>query len=1468
MLGQFDSQSALILSKQFGDSGILKSTPISSELPTNYWHYIMEVLKLKPYMLDTWDMNLILRSTTTEDNPGLEALKYFKDDGRGNNNRYQKATVYLSGYLKKWSSFSLSKTCYVRWVSNSNDYRTGCVFLTVFYESINLMRIKMRFFSVGINTKREIVGSFQEGMNSLQRELPSGAIIYPVYTCRKLCRNLLISYIAIEEVRANEWWDKEDPIALFFTPHPRLSRSFLKMKSWAWLADFDILDDKIAEDLFEDAFTAIYNARIEEGMMRVHETPGTVTFYKEDSELMPPYIVAIQYVIMLNAKQRFLCTELWIEPVFTKSAEHGDRDFESFSARMRAIDSKLLDRIFALAFCSLRDLISLRSLNAINDESLMEIEFVKTEFKLSSLFTAANISVFALPSLERCQTHTAEITLQGKIEVIQGADSNLIESNLELWASQANTNVTANSTQQLHAKELNVDDLIIEYYRGALKDMFADYRMSVEVDVKDQMLRFMQENFDFGLTTFIKKAGIFFQNGTDHVLTVLLFDDFIRGICPLIIVETQKSNARDPKSILQMSILNPLSNEITLSRDKLWDQDTEGESNIARHDVLLALRKEYLRSVFKSVYASLLMGLSFPIGSISCILGSLEPRRLTIDITDFLQMKCLWSKTGSSNPKFTNLEDVQKKLTEIVQKEFTTFQEKENVYLYYKQDIVNSGNYAVAASDPLFLNIALLHNGVLVSKYPVSFEDLVKGTTVADTFIPSSAPTAYICIDHYVAHKKLTLKNGEIIEKLHRGIVRIFDDYILKGVVYNDQLQVDEVLADYLHEMMVSASASKVLHQQTTIDDFIGDASPKSGSDLFLTRPTNFLHSSCAELFEKGFLKARLCLMPFKYSGSCFYICVRQSTYYFPFWISLALQNTTIFHIHMFSVEISATDKVRLLSELNECISVAVWETNQRYLLRELSKSNMAFEADEFDSKTLKNVSKTDEILYPFACPLQHEVFFGLHWRLAPTLVLNTILAMFQPLLIHNRTNYIVHSEKYYLKFELVGVEVGNETDNSIRGIRMLCFGVDSVGDDIKVNFVNLIQAKIDSMLQNEICNFLSRNVTTAKLTAPDISFIIPTNVTPTSDLMYLLVNELENIHLFILLLRQEFLLFLKPVLTDHIGLGVLNEYFKANYDSNCGYVEKLKNGPNELGLGDLTFVYSAIKNNHMSDLDLQIGPALLGISIVPFDSSNKIILNTQAPDLLENSYEVRLDVDYTIKVAENTEQAIQWKGYKVGIRIWSRGSPNVNPLQERILAAFQNTLVDYTIESYYRSSNFKDIARFKSNVAGDEPQPSQKGVPLPEKISTAIQKLPEILKAGAERLNPVIQHVSVATDSDISMILQGINDHIFSKQEQAYFFRSINGHVYLDDYLHERDSESNICYIMVGSTNQLYIEVESDNFISHPPLVIGSPAIKEQNDILMFPDEFSPPFPIYQKRSSFFTIVVCDGRLCISTYK
>jgi hypothetical protein len=307
ILCQFNSPSAMLLSKQLVGTMVASELVNEVELPSNYWHFLNQAIMMKPWMLESKKMTVLLRSTSLQTNLGARAFKSFKISS--DRTRYQVATIYLSRFLSSWTSFSLSKTTYFRWLYDGVAAQpTGFCLVQVMFETESLMTITARFFGRCNEEREEIFHRFRGELGALEhvnRHTPSEGI-KPIFICVKPIEKFII-YYSVEGGGEG------------FKANSSPARSYLWNKSWNWFGD--IVKDSSVEVLLDNAFITLYNLRVMEGYLRLAEGPGTVTFYKEieidsgEEGVFGGMVCSVQYVILYDPPRFLLRSELWMEPV-------------------------------------------------------------------------------------------------------------------------------------------------------------------------------------------------------------------------------------------------------------------------------------------------------------------------------------------------------------------------------------------------------------------------------------------------------------------------------------------------------------------------------------------------------------------------------------------------------------------------------------------------------------------------------------------------------------------------------------------------------------------------------------------------------------------------------------------------------------------------------------------------------------------------------------------------------------------------------------------------------------------------------------------------------------------------------------------------------------------------------------------------------------------------------------------------
>ena len=222
---------------------------------------------------------------------------------------------------------------------------------------------------------------------------------------------------------------------------------------------------------------------------------------------------------------------------------------------------------------------------------------------------------------------------------------------------------------------------------------------------------------------------------------------------------------------------------------------------------------------------------------------------------------------------------------------------------------------------------------------------------------------------------------------------------------------------------------------------------------------------------------------------------------------------------------------------------------------------------DEEDSSNSNSLFKPGQ----FSCPVVYRKLFPLHWRLKPLHVLRNVMNSLVPLSISNRKNMFVFSSKrsvFYIYLSITedvdktnspevekiiintGAKESKESPKLTHSpasrrsstpqqsipfspiplkadfyLCMECHGVDLPGREITLDFVSLIDSKINSSLQNILGALLSRNLASKTLTKSDIDFLLPLDrklpIPPSRKELFKIPDIICSPFFFIFLFRQ-----------------------------------------------------------------------------------------------------------------------------------------------------------------------------------------------------------------------------------------------------------------------------------------------------------------------------------------------------------
>ncbi|KAL5039193.1 hypothetical protein RTP6_006390 [Batrachochytrium dendrobatidis] len=259
----------------------------------------------------------------------------------------------------------------------------------------------------------------------------------------------------------------------------------------------------------------------------------------------------------------------------------------------------------------------------------------------------------------------------------------------------------------------------------------------------------------------------------------------------------------------------------------------------------------------------------------------------------------------------------------------------------------------------------------------------------------------------------------------------------------------------------------------------------------------------------------------------------------------------------------------------------------------------------------------------------------------------------------------------------------------------MFVYGVDQPDQEIVQEFVKMIKSKLHGLTQTIIGTFLARNYST-KLTPADVEFIMPIakNVDPVCTKYYQLPVELENPHLFMLLLRQSLLTFLHPFNGSDVA-GLLVQHY-SNFFRQSVSDQYTRNAVNEFHIGDFSFLYNSVPSRINTTLEALVGDGIAAVCLTPISPDGHIMYPTHDVSTLQSSKHIDLD-NFLASVPDTEELAMCWLGFKIVVQIWTQGSINVQALMDKIGKQFTTTSNDYAIESYFRSTDWAQLPPHES---------------------------------------------------------------------------------------------------------------------------------------------------------------------------
>ena len=490
--------------------------------------------------------------------------------------------------------------------------------------------------------------------------------------------------------------------------------------------------------------------------------------------------------------------------------------------------------------------------------------------------------------------------------------------------------------------------------------------------------------------------------------------------------------------------------------------------------------------------------------------------------------------------------------------------DQEHIFLYHD----NNADPTEAAMNPLLLKCMCSINETAYSPCPSGISFLAERCyDDMDKKIPSPKQSRNRLIFEYYylpldaagakSETKLPDHQSEAIEKLYENIQLLIYDEILLGLLECQGFPVLDDTILYCLQLLSPKSSGVYIEAQ----DF---PSLPIGRQYCKIKPTFIDMAQCLAFFQEDIVLFGLYGAQFSYSSTFFSACLTKTTSRerIPFLVTFTLDQTGA-HINMFFTFEDPEYNHSISQEIFRAIIDCCNRANRRYALKELHETHRARDSlipltEDNKVNFEPSAYSSFEELVDLSCPLQFQMLFQLHWRLKPSQVLNSLMLSLQSFAIVNRRYMVVFSTKehvYYMKFSIFGGRGNDEASSPInsprsesleQGILLRVFGIDKPNEEVTVEFVAMIESKIKLMVQNLLSTFLSRN-TNVKLTKSDVDFLLPVGPTnkPVHQSWFLLCHEMENLYLYVLLVRQALLLFLRPLSSPEVAAN-LRQFYKT----------------------------------------------------------------------------------------------------------------------------------------------------------------------------------------------------------------------------------------------------------------------------------------------------------------------------------
>jgi hypothetical protein len=262
------------------------------------------------------------------------------------------------------------------------------------------------------------------------------------------------------------------------------------------------------------------------------------------------------------------------------------------------------------------------------------------------------------------------------------------------------------------------------------------------------------------------------------------------------------------------------------------------------------------------------------------------------------------------------------------------------------------------------------------------------------------------------------------------------------------------------------------------------------------------------------------------------------------------------------------------------------------------------------------------------------------------------------------------------------------------------------------------------------------------------VDYLLPANSLPSHHFFFLMCKEMENPFLFVALIKQALSVYLLPFSGCDVSTN-LRIIYKNFYGQLLDKLHStIISADESLHLSDLTFIYNCVFSKHLTSLENLVGEGTAFINLSLFDQNNSIILSSA--DYVHLKLSQPIDLSKHVSVAElSMNEAFAWKGFKIGVYIHTQTALQLKPLFERIKISFEQTSIDYALESYYRAPKWDS---FSSLIIDNQ-------------LATIIATIPTLLKEGFNNQNPLIQNLVIYSELSLSILANQIHEVVTNQR-------------------------------------------------------------------------------------------------------